>query len=148
MPKLARLKSEVLSMLRKYALLLILIIGLLAGTSLASRLMAQPGSESDPAVSLSYFKAATSLAPAIVEGGEELPVKPGKNVVLLEGKAKLTPPDNKSWIVDVRTGNVSHESVEMTVGDLYILIAGKSASKFMLQAWTNSTIALPGGSGE
>ena len=114
-----------------------------------AKIAAQPGTQSDPVVSLSYLKTAVAMQPVTIEGGEDYQVAPGKSVALLQGRVRLTPPAGSGcWILSVKTGTVCSDAVEMTPGSYYILIAENSDARFTLQAWEASTIALPGGSGE
>lgn len=116
----------------------------------AVALAAQPGTQTDPVVSLSYLKEASRIAPVSLEGGEEFIVATGKEIVLLEGRCRLQPPvgNSRLWIVNVRTGAVVTEAVEMTLGGCYLLIAENPEAHFSVQAWESAVIALPGGSGE
>jgi hypothetical protein len=135
-------------MLRKLGVLLIFALAI-GAILVAGRLRAQPGTQADPAVSLSYLKTALSMQPVSIEGGEDFRVAPGKGVALLQGKVRLTPPSGtRCWILDVKTGVVVQEAVEMTPGSYFLLVADDPKVRFSLQAWESSTLALPGGSGE
>jgi len=110
---------------------------------------AQPGTDVDPFISLSYLQAATSLNPVSLEGGEDLEVTGGFGLVLLEGSAKLFPPeDSDAWIVDSTDGQIYVDSVEMTAGHIYIPICSDSSESFALQAMQDSVIGIPGGAGK
>ena len=110
---------------------------------------AQPGTETDPVVSLSYLESALSVSPIILEGGEEFSVPSGRGIALIEGSSIIRPPsDVRWWIIDVSTGEISQEPVDMLPGHMYIPVSESSEdAQFVLQAWQTSTLAIPGGAG-
>ena len=109
---------------------------------------AQPGTDADPFISLSYLNAATSLAPVSLEGGEELQISGGFGLVLLEGFTKIFPPDNgDSWIVDVTDGEIYVGNIDMSIGHMYVVVSENSDAVFTLQARQESVIGIPGGAG-
>jgi len=110
---------------------------------------AQPGTDVDPFISLSYLQAATSLNPVSLEGGEDLEVTGGFGLVLLEGSAKLFPPeDTDAWIVDSTDGQIYVDAVDMTAGHVYIPVCSDNSEIFALQAMQDSVIGIPGGAGK
>ncbi len=110
---------------------------------------AQPGTETDPVVSLSYLDKALALSPVVLEGGEDLKVACGREIALLDGSCRLSPPEGRCWILDVSGGEVLSGTVEMTVGHVYIPICDAGADAlFTLQARQSSTVAIPGGTGK
>ncbi len=110
---------------------------------------AQPGTETDPVISLSYLDTAMSMSPVVLEGGEEFRVSSGRTIVLLDGTARLSPPsEGRTWIVDTTSGEVHETGIDLTVGHLYIPVADDSETAvFTVMAWQSSTIAVPGGTG-
>jgi hypothetical protein len=110
---------------------------------------AQPGSETDPVVSLSYLETATSFQPVALEGGEELSIESGSGVILIQGSAGLVVPiGGQSKIIDISDGSVMTGDIEMLAGHMYIPIMLDSGDlKFIIRPWESSVIAIPGGSG-
>ena len=113
---------------------------------------AQPGSESDPVVSLSYLETATSYQTVALEGGEELTVNSGSGIILVQGSAGLVVPQGlRSNIIDISDGDVYSTDTEMIPGHMYIPILinelDENDSGFVVRAWQTSVIAIPGGSG-
>ncbi len=120
----------------------IIIIVILAGLG-----RAQPGTETDPVVSLSYLESALAFSAVALEGGEDIEIVSGRQVILLEGSCRILPPaDGSLWIVDLTEGDVHTGTIEMIAGRLYLPVAeGDAPGEFTVQAWTRSTIAIPGG---
>jgi hypothetical protein len=115
----------------------------------SGNLLAQPGTEADPVVSLSYLEAALGTDPVVLEGGEELPIPPGRGVALIEGRCRLSPPAGGSWwVLDVSSGEVLAAQIEMVRGHWYVPIAAEGLTgRFQVQAWQTSTVAVPAGAG-
>jgi hypothetical protein len=110
---------------------------------------AQPGSETDPVVSLSYLETAMSFNVVPLEGGEELRVKTGLGIILVEGSANLVlAPESRSRIVDITAGEVHDSEIEMVPGHMYFPVnLDGLVDAITIQAWQTSYIAIPGGSG-
>jgi len=126
--------------------IILFISALLAITAFS--VYAQPGTDADPFISLSYLNAATSLTPVSLEGGEELMITGGFGIVLLEGYAKLFPPDDSdSWIIDTTSGDIHTGDVDMSEGHMYVVVSENEGADFVLQARQESIVAIPGGSG-
>ena len=127
------------------AAFLILAVALAA----AITVYAQPGTDVDPFISLRCLQAATSLNPVSLEGGEDLEVTGGFGLVLLEGSAKLFPPeDSDSWIVDSTDGQIYVDAVDIIAGHVYIPVCSDNSESFALQAMQDSVIGIPGGAGK
>ncbi|MFH1677085.1 MAG: hypothetical protein ABIC40_08670 [bacterium] len=126
----------------------VLALAIISG-ALVTVLSAQPGSETDPVVSVSYLDSVMGFDPVTVEGGEELIVPAGRGLILLEGACKIDPPSSGNFrIVNVTTGEITRESTEMVVGNLYITVSeNRKSSVFKIKAWRNSTVAVPPNSG-
>lgn len=110
---------------------------------------AQPGSESDPVVSLSYLETATSYQPVVLEGGEELSINSGAGVILIQGSAGLVVPVGaQSKIIDISDGSALTGDIEMLPGHMYIPVMLDAGDlKFIIRPWQSSIIAIPGGEG-
>ena len=110
---------------------------------------AQPGSETDPAVSLSYLETAIGFSPVQLEGGEELLIDSGRGIVLVSGAAGLVlAGDLRTKIIDISDGLVLTGDIDLVPGHMYIPIAlDNSVTAITLQAWQSSIIAIPGGTG-
>ncbi len=110
---------------------------------------AQPGSETDPVVSLSYLDTALAMSPIVLEGGEDIRVAGGRGLSLIEGTCRLSPPDgDRSWILDISAGEVLHGEVDMQEGHYYLPLSENTDTvEFTLLAWQTSTVAIQGGAG-
>lgn len=130
-------------------LLPVIITGLVLMVLQNGNVFAQPGSETDPVISLSYLETALSCQPVSLEGGEELRIEPGLGIILIEGSCGLISPEGgRSRITDVSEGTVFTEDIELIPGHMYIpIMLDDGEVEFIIQAWQTSTIAIPGGSG-
>lgn len=132
------------------AQIIFLIISVsVAGFIFVDNISAQPGTETDPVVSLSYLEQTLRLDAVVLEGGEEFPVLPGRGVILLDGSCVLSGPDTgQVWFVDVTDGDVYDGAVMMVEGHYYypLTVAGESVT-FTIEAMQTSVVAVPGGSG-
>ncbi len=133
----------------RYLLLpLLLVLISLACLLLTGRLDAQPGTENDPILSLSYLESALRVDPVILEGGEEFPISSGRGLALLEGRCMIIPPDSgRWWILDITKGEIHRNSMEMSIGHWYVPVSEDGRAGFALQALQASTVAVPAGSG-
>jgi len=130
-------------------IVLSLFIVAIVSCALVRALFAQPGSETDPVVSVSYLDSVLGFDPVTIEGGEELAVPSGRGLILLDGACKIEPPASGNFkIVNVTTGEITGESTEMAIGNLYIAVAeNRKSSVFKIKAWRSSTVAVPPNSG-
>jgi len=113
---------------------------------------AQPGTETDPVVSLSYLETALSYTPISLEGGEDFRFNGNGGVMLINGNSRMSLPTDTSggrfYIVDITEGVVHETDVDMVAGHMYVPVSDEPASAiFTVQAWQRSTIAVPGGTG-
>jgi len=114
---------------------------------------AQPGTESDPVVSLSYLDTALAYTPVSLEGGEDFRFTGGRGIVLLTGSCRLSLPADTTggrfWVVDTTVGEVHESGIDMIAGHMYVPVSNEPTSAiFTIQAWQTSTIAVPGGTGQ
>ena len=130
-----------------YASLFIPIF-LIACFTMAKSLLAQPGTEADPVVSLSYLNSALSMNTIVLEGGEDLKLPSGRGIILLEGQCRINPPaGSDSWIVNVTSGEIFRGQVDLKPGSLYTAVSADGTALFGLLAMGASTIAAPGSIG-
>lgn len=132
-------------MREKYFFVVVVILtGIIATMQLGSTIKAQPGTESDPIVSLSYLKGASGLVSVTLEGGEDMKILSGSSIILLSGNSKIKPPDSGSYIVNATTGEIIRSETTLKTGNLYFLIGKDKASEFSLLALGQSVAAVPG----
>jgi hypothetical protein len=134
---------------RKLTISVLIFLASAAGFLINAGLHAQPGTQTDPVVSLSYLETALRTEAVLLEGGEEFPVAGGRGVALLEGTCRLSgPPGGGWWIVDATDGAVHRAYIDMVPGHLYLPVANAAEdATFTLEAMQNSTVAVPAGSG-
>jgi len=122
---------------------------LLAAVALGGRLNAQPGTEADPVVSLSYLEKALAYSPVVLEGGEDFPLAAGRGIILVEGTCSLLPPsEGRGRVVDLTDGVVTDGSVTMEPGHMYLPLSdGDRPADFIARAVRTCVLAVPGGVG-
>jgi len=112
-----------------------------------SSVSAQPGTDADPVISLSYLESALSYSPVVLEGGEDLDIACGSPVILVTGNCFIMPGTDDCHIIDLTDGDVMDESASMDPGHLYVVISTDDESTFTVRSIQSSTIAITGGSG-
>ncbi|HEX9745799.1 MAG TPA: hypothetical protein VGB30_10275 [bacterium] len=104
---------------------------------------AQPGTETDPVVSVSYLSDSMSLSAIELEGGEDFPLIQGYPVILIGGSCRMNF-SGDGMVVDTTSGEIHTGTFEMAPGHMYYPFQGSDVSAFKLIAYSITRVAVSG----